>query len=357
MSKANEAYIKSLIDKPIHTNVFDQTGRLLLEVGSIMTESIAKRLILADINIPKPRKRADASAPVQLFEAPPPLTQDKHFRSFNQTYENKKVAIGQIIKDISAGSIVDIDLIYRQTESMMSELDNIKDLLKYLSFIEGTDDITHGHSINVSLLCNLFGQWLELPDDELKILTVAGMLHDIGKTQIPQEILLKKGRLTDEEFAVIKTHSEQGYKILNERKVDLDVQYAALMHHEKLDGSGYPLGLTGDNIHKIASIVTICDIYDAMTANRSYRKKLCPFAIIQSFENNFYGQLHTEYLIVFLEKISHSFKNHMVRLSNGEIGEVMFIHPRAIARPMVRLLTGEFIDLSRDSSIDIDEVF
>lgn len=350
-----KVYVDERIGKPLSKNIFDKSGLLLYEKGTILTEDMLARLSAGSISVlKKPRPKRDGNFE---FVPPQPVTEEKHFKLFNQKYEEKKEEVERLIVDISTGGVVDIDAIASQTSDMMSQLENKKDLLKYLSFIEGTDDVTYGHSINVSLLCNLFGQWLGMNDEELRLLTAAGMLHDIGKTLIPPEIITKAGKLTDAEFTVIKQHPELGCKLLKERGVAVEIQYAALMHHERVNGNGYPYGLAGDKIHKMASIVSICDIYDAMTADRSYRNKLCPFTIIDTFEHKFYGDLHTEYLFLFLEKISHSFKNHMVLLSNDEVGEVIHIHPHAISRPLVRTPEDTFINLADEKSLFILEVF
>ncbi|MCL2203231.1 MAG: HD-GYP domain-containing protein [Defluviitaleaceae bacterium] len=350
-------------------NVYTKSGDLLLEKGTILTEKNIQRIRTAGVMNrqkkaePPPEETLPEEPPPQQTppkEAPPatPITENKaNFQAFAQSYEEKKEESVKLIQDISNGGIVDVDAIVSQTDSIMSELTDKKDLLTFLSFMEGTDDVTYGHSINVSLLCNLFGQWLALEPHELKILTVAGMLHDVGKTRIPPEIINKPGRLTDEEFAIMKTHPQLGYDILSAQNMDKEIQHAALMHHEKIDGSGYPARMASDKISSMTSIVTICDIYDAMTANRSYRKKVCPFEILDFFENKFFGELHTEYLLLFINKIAHSYKNYFVRLSNGDTGEVVHIHPQSIARPIILTSQGVVVDLASDKSLSITEVY
>ncbi|MCL2605459.1 MAG: HD-GYP domain-containing protein [Defluviitaleaceae bacterium] len=363
MIKATERNFTAQAGTVLEMNVYDKDGHFLLEMGAPLTESCIRRILAVGyINVYSRKREPSEGHPPEASKASahaPPLTttQKPRFQAFNKAYVEKKNDAAKLIHDISNGGIVDVEAIAAQTESIMSELNDKKDLIGYLTFMEGTDDVTYGHSINVSLLSNLFGQWIGLSADEMKVLTVAGMLHDVGKTQIPAEIINKTGKLTDEEFKIMKSHPKLGYDILTTRKLDKEIQFAALMHHEKLDGSGYPLRLTADKITRFASIVAICDIYDAMTANRSYRPKICPFTIFETFENKFYGELHTEYLLVFLDKIAHSFMNNLVKLSNNEVGEVIHVHPKSISRPIIRLDNGTFVDLQTDKSLSVAEVY
>jgi HD-GYP domain-containing protein (c-di-GMP phosphodiesterase class II) len=133
------------------------------------------------------------------------------------------------------------------------------------------------------------------------------------------------------------------------------VKLAALMHHEKLDGSGYPYGVKGSEISKYASIVTICDIYDAMISNRCYKEKLSPFHVIKTFEQGFYGYLHTEYLLVFLKNIAQTFLHSKVTLSDGREGVVVFINEKHLSRPIVQC-GSEFVDLIEQADLNVSLV-
>lgn len=128
------------------------------------------------------------------------------------------------------------------------------------------------HSIRVSRLCKQMGIALNMPEYQIKELELAGLVHDIGKISIPDHILKKNGKLTDEEYSVIKTHSDNGYQILRSADEYSSLADSALYHHERWDGKGYPHGLKGENIPYYARIIGICDAYEAMTSDRSYRK-------------------------------------------------------------------------------------
>ena len=118
----------------------------------------------------------------------------------------------------------------------------------------------------------------------LDTLTLCGLLHDIGKLKIPDEILNKPGKYTDEEFDLVKRHTKFGYELLKTLNIDPHIKKAALLHHERCDGSGYPLKATQKDLDDFSMVVAIADVYDAMTAARSYRAPLCPFQVIERFE-------------------------------------------------------------------------
>ena len=119
------------------------------------------------------------------------------------------------------------------------------------------------------------------------------------------------------------------------------------MHHEKCDGSGYPYGLKGPEIDKFAKIVTIADIFDAMTSERVYRKAMCPFSVIKSFEDEGIQKYEMKYILTFLENVSNSYLNHRVTLTNGMEGNVIFINQDDFSRPVIRTMDDQIIDLQK----------
>ncbi|MHB8129402.1 MAG: HD-GYP domain-containing protein, partial [Mobilitalea sp.] len=211
------------------------------------------------------------------------------------------------------------------------------------------------HCLNVSLICNIFAGWLKFSPEDTRILTLGGLLHDIGKMMIPKEIISKDGKLTDEEYKIIKTHSIKGYQALKDHPVDIRVKYAALMHHERCDGSGYPNGFVAEQIDDYAKIVAIADVYDAMTSNRRYRNAICPFDVVENFEHEGFLKYDPGYLMIFMERIVQSYMHNIVRLNDGREGEVVMINKLALSRPVLRIGTG-FVDLSKEHKLTIEAI-
>lgn len=330
-------------------------GKLLCSKNTVLTQE--KIDSLRNMGVETVKIRNSESVELSYYESvkPLPVIERKEFKGFEKEYNNKiNVVKGQLI-DIGSGAAASIDELYMLAEDIMGKLQRRNDIFNYIRFMKQSDEATYGHCINVSLLCNLFGHWINMKADEIVLLTVAGILHDIGKTKIPEWILCKKGKLTEAEFAVMKTHTSLGYDLLKNMDIHEDIKLSTLMHHEKIDGSGYPVGISGSAINPIASIVSICDIYDAMTANRCYRGKLSPFYVIKTFETQSYGELNTEYLLAFLQNIAYTFLNSTVKLNDGRECEVVFINKQHLSRPIVKH-GNDLIDLTIHKDLDILEV-
>jgi putative nucleotidyltransferase with HDIG domain len=231
----------------------------------------------------------------------------------------------------------------------MKEFGTVSDVINYLHLVRPMDDYTYSHSLNVSLMSIIIARWMNLSEAEIDEIATAGLLHDIGKTKISDKLLLKPGKLTDLEFDELKKHPILGYMMMeNVKDATLNMKYSVLMHHEKIDGSGYPVGALDEEIPLFPKIIAIADIYDAMTSNRAYRNRMCPFEVIKNFEMQTFGKLDTRILTVFIKNIANTYMGDFVELNSGEICEIVFINQNRIWQPIVRF-GDEFIDLSQDN--------
>lgn len=229
--------------------------------------------------------------------------------------------------------------IMRQDESDISVFDMLLNM-------KNIDDSVYVHCIDVALISNVLARWLHFSEEDQQMATACGLFHDVGKFLLPGNVLRKPGKLTPDEFSIIKTHTIEGFHLLNKYKnIPHSVKNAALMHHEKCDGSGYPYGLTGVEIDKFAKIVTIADIFDAMTSDRVYRKAMCPFSVIKAFEDEGIQKYEMKYILTFLENVANSYLNHRVTLTNGMEGDVIFINRDNYSRPVIRTTNDEIVDL------------
>lgn len=225
--------------------------------------------------------------------------------------------------------------------------------MAYLNIAKQLDDQTFVHSLNVSLICGLICRWLKIQNKETKDIVVAGLLHDIGKTRISRTILQKPGPLTDEEREEINRHTIYGYRILETANSPPSLRVGALFHHEREDGLGYPSGLNSSSIPLSAKIISIADVYDAMTSNRPYRGKICPFKVIAQFQHNFYGALDTGILLTFLNRIAECYVGEVVQLSDGRTGQIVLINPSTPSRPQVWTSDG-IVNLKNEPDLEID---
>lgn len=208
------------------------------------------------------------------------------------------------------------------------------------------DEDLQRHSLNVALLNGLMGEWLEMPKEEIRLLVMAGVLHDIGKTRISEKILNAPRRLTQEETEKMKFHPLYSYEMLG-LEIDERVREAARFHHEKEDGSGYPDGIKGDKIPLFAKITSISDIYDAMVSKRSYKEAKIPFDILEAFREDKFSGLDKKLTGIFVKNMKKQFLEKSVRMSDGTQGVVKYIPPNDLEHPIV--MVGQTVKQTDDS--------
>jgi len=301
------------------------------------------------VEVPKPSYER-VYVPSKIKETP-------EFKAFKENYDREVEQLEVTFNDIITlqSKKIGISELCQKATCMLDDTRGGIHVFDILHNMRDYDDSTFNHSMNVALICNVFADWMHMSNMEKEIATVCGLLHDIGKLRIPENIVKKAARLTDEEYDLIKTHPMEGYNILFESRFISSVQNAALMHHERSDGSGYPLGLKGNQIDKFAKMVAIADVYDAMTAARVYRGALCPFKVIEMFEQEGLSMFDAEYILVFMENIVQTYIKNWVRLSNGKEGEIVMLNKQKLSRPVI-LCGTEFINLLEHPEISIEEI-
>lgn len=342
----------------VATDIYTTSDQLILTKGTKLDERMITRLRFYNIYglfVYKTGFEEDVLKEDSYIDM---LRNTAEFKKFNRSYVESVSNVEQEFHNIltnAAGGEIDIDALLADTDRILHEGRNGAHIFEMLHGIRNYDDMTYVHSLNVSLICSIFGTWLKLPREEIRILTLAGLLHDIGKMLVPREILTKAEKLSKEEYHLIKQHSIKGYQALKDHQIDIRVKYAALMHHERCDGSGYPNGFKSDQIEDFSKIIAIADVYDAMTSNRRYRKAICPFDVVENFERDGFLKYDPGYLMVFMERIVQSYVHNTVRLNDGREGEVVMINKLALSRPVIRI-GNDFIDLSKEHKLTIDSI-
>lgn len=249
---------------------------------------------------------------------------------------------------------------------IVDDLSRNQDAMIMLLNMQLVDHFLYSHSLNVCIYATLLGMASGYQGEDLLALGMGAMLHDIGKTQIPRRVLTKSGQLNEEELAEMRRHAELGYFLLkDEANIPLVAAHCAYQHHERIDGSGYPRGLEGKEIHEFAKWIAIVDSYDAMTSQRPYREPLLPHEAVEALYAGSGTQYDTEMLRVFRDKVAIYPIGIGVRLSTGQEAVVVDLNASSMQRPVVRVLTDEAgnelsqpyeLDLSKHLSIVIREV-
>ena len=199
------------------------------------------------------------------------------------------------------------------------------------------------HILDVGIMNGLMGMWINLDEENREKLISVGILHDIGKTQIPDEILNKPGKYTQEEYDLVKRHSLLSYDLVKKAGIkDLNILHGIRSHHERMIGTGYPDGLDGSSIPFFGRVTAICDVYDAMITTRCYKEAVSPFAVLSEFTKERYSDFDIKYVNLFLETAGSLLVGRDVVLSDGRIATVQCTRPDAYAYPIVNI-DGEII--------------
>ncbi|MGL4819752.1 MAG: HD-GYP domain-containing protein [Bacilli bacterium] len=220
------------------------------------------------------------------------------------------------------------------------------------------DDDTYQHSVQVGLIGALVAQVLHLPSDQVKKVAEMGLFHDLGKIFVPKDILNKNGALNEEEMEIMKQHTLFGYSLLHDGfQVDEAIAEAALLHHERLDGSGYPHHIAQNAIPFLVQLVSVADTYDAICANRSYRTRKTPLIAAQELMNEvFVRHFDPSIVMPFCKHIADQFLHARVKLSDGTVGRIVHYAAAEPLYPLVQLENSNYVDLSRERTISIVEI-
>jgi len=329
-------------------------GKILLEEGTVLTASLIDRLKFWGISFVDIREQAAAPASALIyFDLPEPEARDE----FRKGYQSTVAVLNQSFDAVRYSNEVQIKQMRELADESIDQLVTATGVISHLHMVHRPDDYTFHHSVNVSVISGLLGKWAGYTGENLKDLILAGLLHDIGKAQVPLEILNKPVGLSPEEMELMQSHASSGFQLLKKTgHVSNGVMLGVLQHHERMDGSGYPLGVAGEKIHPYARIIAVADIYDAVTSDRVYRRRETPFAVAEMLIGEMFNKLDPAICTTFLNNIRDYFVGNIVRLSDGREAKVVYLGKFMGARPVVQAENGEFIDLETCKEISIKEL-
>lgn len=316
----------------VGADLLDMDSRMIVSKGALLTENLIKRLKEQNFN--------------GLY-IDDPISSDIQVRQVvNPNSRNKAL---QCVKDENVDAAIDI-----AREMVQNILENGIEAIDFDS-LKNYDDYTFVHSVNVAILASILGMLMNLGIDDIDDLMIAGLLHDLGKYQIPVDVLNKQGRLMEDEYKLLKTHAQKSYDLIEDRSdIDDKVKRAVLLHHENMDGSGYPLGLIGDKIPMLARILHVADTYDALISDRAYKKGYTPAEAVEYLMGASGFMFDQDVVSVFIKKYPIYQKGKEVVLSTGEKVIVVENRGEHITRPIVRVIeTGEEIDLNERQYVNV----
>jgi HD-GYP domain-containing protein (c-di-GMP phosphodiesterase class II) len=354
------------LDHPFWRNGFlisdDRTLRKVRESG--VQHAFIDVVKGADAPPPEPQP-ARAAEPVS--PPPSPKIERVSLEAEVQYATKLRARSAQAMRDLHhearMGKAIDASECNVLVNDVAESIDRHPDAFRSLARLKTADEYTYMHSVAVCALMVSLGRQIGLDEAECREAGLAGMLHDLGKALMPQEILNKPGKLTPEEFDIIKTHPRRGWELLaGAKNIPAGVLDVCLHHHERYDGTGYPDRLAADKISRFARMGAICDVYDAVTSDRPYKKGWDPAHSLTQMAS-WQGHFDREMFKSFIRCIGIYPTGSLVRMRSGKLAVVLEQNGAAVTKPKVKLffstrsnepIRREVIDLATDSRDQIE---
>lgn len=312
--------------------VFNIAGRLLLSKGTILSSQFIDKL--------EPCGIKEIYVEDEKFSPPQDYIQYRISKK-EAIYQDSTKIVRNIVDKIRENQSIDIKGVKDMVGEVVNEIIGDSYAFIQLSSVRDMDNYTYLHSMDVCVYAIILGKGYGMPRSVLNKLGLGAILHDVGKGKVPPEILLKPGPLNDEEFSIMKKHTVWGYEIVNGcYNIEETISNIVLQHHEHWDGNGYPMGLKGYEIDFFSRIVTICDIYDALTGDRVYRKRVLPHEAAEYIINTSGNITDPNLIKNFVRDVAVYPVGTTVILNTGEIGRVSKINDSMPLRPVIEIYSN-----------------
>jgi putative nucleotidyltransferase with HDIG domain len=333
----NDAETNKMIGLKLNRNIYSCNGTLMLSAFTFLTDEHIRYLIQHNIYL-----STDDLEPVE--------------NRSKALIESAVSEVKGIFETASRTERISIEKVERDLVPRITELANSPRLFSFLMKLQELDDYTYRHSMAVGIISTLIGKWLGYDEKTLSILSLSACLHDIGKVKIPPQILKKPGKLSFDEYALMKKHTIYGYEMIrNSYKTTSHMAYVALQHHEREDGSGYPFGVKGADLDPLSKIVAVADVFHAMTSKRVYKNAIPFYLVLKQMMDNAFGFFDPIIVTTFMQKIMESLLGCLASLSDGRQGIIVMVHRDSPATPLIRIGNG-FVNLRMEPDLHIESI-
>lgn len=340
--------ILSLTNKPIVPKKTVLTDEHIEVIRAFLVKEIYVDSTLVNGDPFKPTETLEEEEAIELVQ-----TESTTGQYLRTVQEYKK-----LFSNWQAGAQIDIAKVRNIIIPLFERLmDYPREILQLHHYATKEDYLFH-HSIVVGLLSGMIGKKMQYDKGDCIQLTLAGLLSDCGMSKIEPRIITKKSSLTSSEYNDVKNHPLYSYRMLEKIPVLKEsVKLAVFQHHERVDGSGYMLGVTGEKLHPFGKIVAVADIFNAMTSERPYSGKMAPFKVLEQIIQDSFGKFDLKPVQALTSLVANLTIGTRVKLSSGQIGEVVFVETKSPTRPMVKLeRSDEFVQLNNNRELFIEEV-
>lgn len=334
-------YLSQIPDgTPIAYDLYNDKGIILLKKGTKMSPALREKLHRNNIIFLIPQISPFETLDDRIKYLDEPVIEE--IENIKKLYKETFYQISREFETFKDYSKLDKKNISDITQSLVTSISNNQQVYTSIQGIRRKDAYTYLHSIDVSILMILFGKSMGLDPNQIEEAATAGLLHDIGKTKIQDSILLKPEKLTVAEGEIMKKHTIYGYNILKDQLGYKEaIARVAREHHERMDGQGYPRGIKWENMHMFSKMATICDIYDAITSERVYKKAMLPHIAIEYLMSIVNSHLDPQLVRQFIYNIAIYPMGTKVLLNTGEEGIVIKNNKNFPLRPVVQIIDGK----------------
>ena len=324
-------------------------GKIVLGKGVSITESIILKLknnyVIDDLDI----YLDDISSKSSMLKLKTVKELENNLNEFSSNLEN-------IFDNISILKVPEMTEIRTFSQKIQEEFTATGIVIRnIISYGSGNDSI-YRHSVNVAAISFILGKWLGLDEKELSLLNYSAILHDFGKLEISKDILTKKEKLTSDEYNAFKTHPVIGYHFVKQIPyLNSSVGLAVLMHHERMDGSGYPLHISKGKIPKFAKIIAIADLFDELNSNRYFKKIKGPLEALKVIQDESITKLDPKYCNMFLNHIVNYYMGENVLLNDKRSCKIIQVHINDLTNPILIDDNG-FLDLKKEKDLYVEKL-
>ncbi|CAM4010539.1 HD-GYP domain-containing protein [Cohnella lubricantis] len=340
----------------VHTTL----GSVLLQEGKSLTArdlEILQAFLVPSVDIRRSGVEASASAATNQETAASAAASEVALTSLQQKFVEMEMLLTKAFASIGPGQ----KLMILEIRNGLRELLELINDYSILMFIPPLDREKNDRWIRKSVLMALtsyqLARWCKFPEKDWTAVALAALLHDIGNTRVDSTMFRKPSGLTPAELNEMRQHTVYGFRLLEGvPSLNQGVSLAALQHHERIDGSGYPMKVAGDKIHPYAKIVAIADMYHAMTSARSHRKAESPYLVLERLQSEAFGKLDPFYVQTFIDRTTQFHNGMLVQLNDNRVGEIVFTDRSHPTRPMVSV-NGEIINLAKQRDLYICSIY
>lgn len=343
----------------LRSDVFNQSGVLVLASDTVLTRIDHEKLDKHDIEYVDILSREYEASPVpgaagaaRAAVVSPERAVSGRFKGYREALEG----IAYLFRQAAREELLPEKQLEACCAPLFSRLHQETDVVALLLELNDKDDYTYQHSVQVGMISYYIAYWAGATSEEAMLAGKAGYLHDIGKSQIPADMLKKPGKLTPAEYEEMQRHTVYGYATIRASRLPEGIALAALQHHERYDRSGYPLRLSGEELHPLSKIVAVADIYSAMISNRVYQRQRNLLQVLKELHRCSFGQLDPRLTQLFIRHMAPCFIGKRVTLSSGETGTIVMLDAADYFRPLIRTEDG-FLDLSARPELEIEHIY